>query len=436
MKLSQSLRLHCPALAGLHTRWRRAGKGLLRVYRSRRCGPPRVGRAACAVMAVIVAASASLNGAAADPLLPRPLPKPNFLTPPAREPVFFKIATGTTAGTYLSIGEALAAIISHPQGAGRCETPDMCGPEGMLAVAQASDGSIRNVTAVQAGLVSSALAQANLVDAGYHGRAPFARTGPMHDLRVIANLYPEAVHLVTRRDSSIQSLADLKGKRVSVGRTGSGTQPTALNLLRAVHLNRNNVTILEMNAYDASDLLMANALDALFFVGGTPVPLITNLVSQIPIRLVPLTGEEIDSFRDRNTFLRDEVIPDSTYDSVGEVRTLSVGALWIVNAHVSEQRVYEITRALWNPRNRDILTSGHAQGKRITLQSALDGLTIPLHPGAERYYREVGLLTAQPEAGPANTFTGTPPGGAPGTGPNVSGPTPVPSAETALETQN
>lgn len=324
---------------------------------------------------------------------PRPLAKPSadVLAVP-REPTFFKIATGTTAGTYFPIGEALAAMISHPSGSGRCINAAQCGPEGMLAVAQTSDGSIRNVTAVDDGRVASALAQADLVDAAYRGRAPFTPGKALTHLRVIASLYPEAVHLVVAKGSAIRDAADLQGKAVSVGLTGSGTQPTAMTVLKAVGLNRRTVEILELGVFDAADMLRADGLDAFFFVGGAPLALINDLSSRGEVGLVPLSGPAFDALRTRQPLFGQITIPAQIYSRPEDVQTLSVNALWIVSADISEERIYQITRALWHESNREVLLNSHEQAGYITLESALTGLPIPLHPGAERYYREAGLF--------------------------------------------
>jgi len=335
-------------------------------------------------------------GALFDPgHLPHPLVKPpSGAAHGPREPAFFKIATGTTAGTYFPIGEALAAIISHPIGSVRCEETPRCGPEGMLAVAQTSDGSMRNVAAVEDGRVASALAQADLVDAAYRGRPPFRAGKEMTNLRVIASLYPEAVHLIVRKGSVIKDDAELRGKRVAVGLPGSGTQPTALTVMQAVGLSRRSVKLREVGIYDAADLLRSNDIDAFFFVGGAPVALIHDLYARGEISLISLIGPAFDALRARQPLFQKLIIPALTYASPEDVQTLSVNALWIVSATISDKRVYEITKALWSAGNRKVLENSHELGRHITLESALDGVPIPLHPGAERYYREVGLFDA------------------------------------------
>jgi TRAP transporter TAXI family solute receptor len=199
---------------------------------------------------------------------------------------------------------------------------------------------------------------------------------------------------VVRRDSGIKTVTDLKGKRVSLGELESGTLVIAEIVLDAFGFDKDDVVAFHEKLGKASDMLAEGELDGYFMVGGYPIYAIAHSADTTAIDLIPIMGEQAERIRDSHPFLSADIIPAGTYKGVGSVATLSVGALLVVSASVDDELVYGITRALWNPENRKILDSGNPNGKRIQLHRALDGVAIPLHPGAARFYDEVGLTRA------------------------------------------
>lgn len=307
----------------------------------------------------------------------------------APERVAFQIATGSSSGTYFPIGQMLASLISHPAGVARCEEEGRCGPLGLIAAARASEGSIANVRAVNEGRVTSGLAQADIAAAAAAGTGAFKETGKAENLRAIAALFPETVHIVVFADSPITSIKDLRGKRVSIDAAGSGTNATARLVLSAFKLSQKRVTFAFENAERSLEMMQKGELDAFFFVGGAPLGVVEELAAQGKIRLLPVEGKEIDKLVTEAPYLTKASIPEGTYQNMPAVPTLEVRAIWLVNAQVPDELVYEIVRALFNPGNRGLLDSGHPKGKLIRLETARDGLPVPLHPGAQRYYDEV-----------------------------------------------
>ncbi len=356
------------------------------------------GRIVPVIAAAWLVCTAGLAVASDNPV---PRPKPSFqpssdITPP--EPSFFKIATGSTGGTYFPIGEALAAIISHPAGSERCEQEYLCGPPGMQAVTQFSNGSVRNIRAVNAGEVASGLAQADLVGAAYMGQGIFAQEGAHDDLRAIANLYQESVHLIVTSQSDITSVSDLNGKSLSIDREGSGTYANARIILEAFNVSLNALELVELDPLEATDLISSGDLDAFFFVGGAPVAIVTELIANGAARLIPIDGLGMEAARNNLIGFEQTMLPASTYGTPNDVPTLGVGALWIVNKNVSEDRIYQITRALWQAENRSLLLENHIMGEQITLARAKSGLPVPLHSGAARYYDERTLMDEEGDA--------------------------------------
>lgn len=307
----------------------------------------------------------------------------------APERIAFQIATGSSSGTYFPIGQMLASLISHPAGVARCEEEGRCGPMGLIAAARASEGSIANVRAVNEGRVTSGLAQADIAAAAAAGTGAFKDSGKAENLRAIAALFPETVHIVVFTDSPIVAIKDLRRKRVSIDAAGSGTNATARLILSAFKLNEKRVTFSFENAERSLEMMQKGELDAFFFVGGAPLGVVEELAAQGKIRLIPVEGKEIDKLVTEAPYLTKADIPEGTYVNVPAVATLEVRAIWLVNAQVPDDLVYEIVRALFNPGNRGLLDSGHAKGKLIRLETARDGLPVQLHPGAQRFYDEV-----------------------------------------------
>jgi len=322
-----------------------------------------------------------------------------------RKPVFFTIATGSVAGVYFPVGGLIASVISHPEGENRCEETARCGPQGLTAAAQVSEGSVRNVRLVNDGRVQSGLAQADIVSLAYRGQGPFLGNAPATELRAIANLYPEVMHLVVRKDAGITGLEDLAGKRLSIDAPGSGTHTNARLLIDALGLAPEQLPELSFTNPDRSaDRLLDGEIDGFFFVAGAPVRTIWDLAKTGEIALVPIAGPAADAVREAQPYLSSARIAEDAYPGLPPVQTLSVGgALWIVSADVDEALVYGITQALWHPANRALFREAGPEGRLLDIRTATAGVPIPFHPGAERYYIERNLLLPLDPDAPAHT---------------------------------
>lgn len=310
---------------------------------------------------------------------------------PTPRRVFVEIATGSLAGTYLPVGRLLAQVVSQPLGAQICEEGGRCGVPGLTAVARVSEGSVRNVRSVNVGLMESALAQADVVSRAFHGDGTF-KDQPLENVRAIANLYPEVAHIVVLRSLEAKSVKDLKGRRISIDRPGSGVNIDSREVLKAYKIRTSQVDLFEVNADTAAEMMLAGELDAFFFIGGTPVGSVMDLAERGLVDLLPLNDKTAQDLIAGTKYFQTTVIPAETYPGIEAVETASVGALWIVGADLSDDLVYAITKALHHPDNRATLDSGHLKGQFISLERSVEGVPIPFHPGAERFYREQGLL--------------------------------------------
>lgn len=292
---------------------------------------------------------------------------------------FFRIGTGGTAGTYYPVGGMIANAVSQP---------------GKLVVtAQASNGSLANVTGIAGGAVESGFSQADVASWAYTGKGVFEGKPTITGLRMIANLYPESVHIVVRKGAGFKSVADLKGKRVALDEPGSGTLVNARTILAAYGIKESDIKPEYIKPNQAGDKLKDGALDAFFFTGGSPAGAIAELASSgVGIELLPIDGAQADAIRKSDGFFAPDLIAEGTYKGVPATKTLAVGAQWVTSDKADANAVYEIVKALYADAGQKAMGAGHAKGKFITKENAVKGVGIPFHPGAERFYKEAGLL--------------------------------------------
>ena len=292
---------------------------------------------------------------------------------------FFRIGTGGTAGTYYPVGGMIANAVSQP---GK-----------IIATAQASNGSLANVTAVGSGQMEAGFTQSDVATWAYTGTGAFEGKPKIGDLRLIATLYPEDIHLVVKKNSGIKSVADLKGKRVALDEPGSGTLVDARLVLAAWGIKESDIKPEYIKPNQAGDKLKDGSLDAFFFVGGAPAGAIAELASSgAGIALVPLGGPQAQALLKSSPWFSAHHIDAGTYKDVAAVDTLAVSAQLVTSAKLDTDTVYQITKALYSEPTQKALQAGHAKGKFITKENAVKGAGIPFHPGAEKFYKEAGLL--------------------------------------------
>ncbi len=292
---------------------------------------------------------------------------------------FFRIGTGGTAGTYYPVGGMIANAVSQP---GK-----------IVVTAQASNGSVANVNGIAGGALESGFSQADVATWAQKGTGIYEGKPNVPGLRLIANLYPESVHIVARKGSGIKTVFDLKGKRVALDEPGSGTLVNARLILAAYGIQEADIKPEYIKPNQAGDKMKDGALDAFFFVGGAPAGAIAELASSgAGIELIPIDGPQAEGLRMASPFFAVDNIPSDTYKGVAGVRTLAVGAQWVTSDKADANTVYEITKALFSEQTQKALQAGHAKGKLITKENAVKSAGIPFHPGAEKYYKEAGLI--------------------------------------------
>jgi len=290
---------------------------------------------------------------------------------------FFRIGTGGTGGTYYPLGGIIANAISTDK---------------INVSAVATNGSVANVNGIVGGSMESGFSQADINSWAANGTGIYEGKPKVEELRAIASLYPESVHIVVKKGLNLKSIADLKGRRVSLDEPGSGTLVNARAILGTFGITEKDIKPEYLKQLQSAEKLKDGSLDAFFTTTGYPLSTLTELAATNGFDLLPIEGEARDKILAQYKFFAKDKIPDGTYKNVKEVETISVGAQWVTSSKQPEGLVYEITKAMWSDKTRAALDAGHAKGKAIQKSTALLGVGIPLHPGAERFYKEAGLL--------------------------------------------
>ncbi|MCE8010743.1 MAG: TAXI family TRAP transporter solute-binding subunit [Billgrantia sp.] len=289
------------------------------------------------------------------------------------------IATGGTGGVYYPIGGGLAEMINNHI-------------EGATATAEVTGASVENMGLIMRGDADLALALADTVYQAYNGTGDFEGR-QIENTRALASVYPNAVQLVTLADSDIQSLEDLRGKRVSVGAPGSGTELNARALLEANGITYDDFRPQRLNFNETADAIRDGDIDAGFWSVGPPTSSILNLAATRSIRLVGFSEEEIENAREVEPTFAAYELRAGMYDGMDEaVQTISIPNVLVVNADMDEELAYQLTKLLFE--NTDELIAVHPAANDTTVEFSIDSTPVPFHDGALRYYEEVGAEVA------------------------------------------
>jgi TRAP transporter TAXI family solute receptor len=284
------------------------------------------------------------------------------------------IYTGGTGGTYFPIGSAYAQVLSQ---------------NGIPAVAVTSGASITNILAIKSGSGQAALVQNDIAYYAYNGLYMF-QGNITKNLRGIAALYSETAQFVVLNSSNIHSLQDLKGKKVAIGAAGSGNAVDAQEILQAAGV-WNSITPVYMDYSKSADSLSLGEIDCGVVIAGAPTSAITQISVQTPVRLLPITNDTYHTLISQGyTFFVQQVVPKGTYNGMSnDTLTVAVRAILVVSTSVPDSVVYNMTKLLFN--HLDALIAASVRAKDISLNTAFEGMSIPLAPGAIKYYKEMGL---------------------------------------------
>ena len=285
------------------------------------------------------------------------------------------MGTGGTTGTYYAYGSVLGQYIKNKAN--------------VDTTVVSTDGSKANIQGIQAGDYQLATVQSDVMAYGWEGTRAFESAGKVDSFRVIAGLYAEAVQLITM-DPEIKSVADLKGKTVSIGAPNSGVYFNAVDVLAAAGMTEDDIKPQYQSFADSTDALKDGKIDAAFIVAGAPTPAITELCTTNSAFLVPIDGDIAATLMAGSPYYTAYTIPAGTYaGQTDDVTTVTVKATLIVDANASEEDVYAITAAIFD--NIDAITVEHAKGAELSLENATTGMAAPFHAGAAKYFAEKGI---------------------------------------------
>ena len=278
------------------------------------------------------------------------------------------LATGGTSGVYFPLGGAIAQVITNKSG-------------GAISVtAQATGASGENMRLVQAGDVDFAMVQNDVADSAFNGLAPFR--SKLDNVRVIGRLYPEYLHVVASKDSGV--------KKVSVGARGSGNEVNCRQIFGFYGLDYKNIEPIFLPYGETADQFKDRQVDGFVFTIGTPNPAIQDITTAQEVVFVPLAGQKVDEIVKKFPYLVKDSIPAGTYlGQKDAVPTLSVQCILVANKNMSDDVAYTLTKTLYD--NLPDVAKAHNKGAEISLEHAADGVTIPFHPGAIKYFKEKGL---------------------------------------------
>lgn len=287
------------------------------------------------------------------------------------------IATGGTSGTYYPFGGALANIWNTKI-------------ENMNVTAQSTGASAENLRLISKGDAEFATVQNDVMDYAVKGTDMF-EGNPLPNIKVLGTMYEEVVQIAARKDSGIKTIADLRGKRVSIGDAGSGVEFNAKQILEGYGITFDDIKKNNLSFKESGEGLQNGTLDACFITAGVPNAALQELAFTNGLILIPVDGAEADSICAKYGFYTKTTIPGGTYKGTdSDTAALAIKCTIAVNANLDEATVYQMTKALFE--NLDEFGKGHAKGKEVTLEKAVTGVSVDFHPGAAKYYKEVGAI--------------------------------------------
>ncbi len=300
--------------------------------------------------------------------------------PPASS--FVTIGTGGITGVYYPTGGAIAKIVNKKRK-----------EYGIRCTVESTGGSVFNVNAIMAGDLDFGVVQSDRQYQALNGLAEWKEKGKQEDLRAVFSIHPESITLLAATDAGINEIADLRGKRVNIGNPGSGQRQNAIDALEAVGFDYTKDIIAEgIKAAEAPGLLQDGRIDAFFYTVGHPSGAIKEATAgKRKVRFASITG--IESLLEKYPYYTKAIVPISLYpgaENKSDIHTFGVKATFVTSAKVSDHVVYAITKEVFE--NFDEFKKLHPAYQVLTKENMLEGLSAPIHPGAMKYYKEVGLM--------------------------------------------
>ncbi|MGP8305111.1 TAXI family TRAP transporter solute-binding subunit [Vibrio sp. YIC-376] len=302
--------------------------------------------------------------------------------------------SATAEETFVTIGTGGVTGVYYPTGGAICRLVNKSTEEhGIRCSVESTGGSIYNINTIRSGELDLGIAQSDWQYHAYHGTSQFAEAGPFKELRAVFSVHPEPFTVVARIDANIKSFDDLKGKRVNIGNPGSGQHGTMEVLMKEYGWTNDDFKLAsELKAAEQSKALCDNKIDAMVYTVGHPSGAIQEATTSCDSNIVAVVGPQVDKLIAENSFYRVATVPGGMYRGSEEnVKTFGVGATFISSTAVPEDVVYNVVKAVFE--NFDDFRRLHPAFTNLKREEMVkDGLSAPLHPGALKYYKEVGLI--------------------------------------------
>lgn len=286
-------------------------------------------------------------------------------------------ASGGTSGTYYPYCGAVAQAWMDQF-------------SGLSVTVQATGASAENLNLISKGEADIAIVQNDTMTYAYNATEGFSEVDPIQNFSVMATVYPEVVQIIARADSGITTVADLAGKTVSVGDLGSGVEANAKQILGAVGLSFDDLKAQHLGFGASTDAMKDGKCDAAFITAGIPTTAVMEYAQTNDMVLVAIDQETIDKLVADYGYYTEFTVPADTYKNAEDVKTVAVKATFVVRSDMDDDTVYALTKALFD--NQEVIASAHAKGAELNLETAVEGVSTPLHPGAEKYYKEMGII--------------------------------------------
>lgn len=287
------------------------------------------------------------------------------------------MATGGTSGTYYSYGGNICNLLNTKIA-------------NMNVTAQSTGASKENIRLVGSKEAELAIVQNDVMDYAYSATELFEGE-KVENIRTVAVLYPEIIQIVVSPDSGINSIADMKGKRISVGDAGSGVEANAKQILEAYGLSFDDIKASHLSFSESATAYKDKQLDGFFVTAGLPNAAIQEITALSSLKILSVEDEIADKLISKYPFYTKFAISKDSYKGMdADANTLAVMATLIAGKEVKEDVVYDLTKALFE--NQSELGEAHAKGKELSLEGAVEGVSVPFHPGAEKYYKEKGII--------------------------------------------
>ena len=295
---------------------------------------------------------------------------------------FVTIGTGGVTGVYYPTGGAICRLVNKTRK-----------EHGIRCSVESTGGSVYNLNTIAAGELDMGVAQSDWQYHAYNGTSKFEKQGANKDLRAVFSVHPEPFTMVARADSGIKNIADIKGKRVNIGNPGSGQRGTIEVLMDAMGMKKSDLKLAsELKASEQASALCDNKIDAMVYVVGHPNGSIKEATTSCDSVLVTVDGPAVDKLIADNSYYRTATIPGGMYRGTAtDTMTFGVGATFVSSAKVPTDVIYNVVKAVFE--NFDDFKKLHpAFGVLKKEEMIKDGLSAPLHDGAAKYYKEVGLI--------------------------------------------